>query len=127
MKNYKSPGPYGFHPLFFKSQWEIIGSSLHQFVVDCFQNPKKISEVNQILISLIPKWDTPARVSQFRPIALCNVVYKVVTKVITQRLSNILPYIVCKNQSSFIPGKYTSDNILVMQESILTLNNIHGK
>lgn len=65
--------------------------------------------------------------SHFRPIALCNVVYKVVTKIITQRLRNIMPYLVSCSQSSFVPGRSITDNILVLQETVHSLSNLHGK
>lgn len=83
MKNYKSPGPDGFHPMFFKSQWDIIGFSLHNFVSQCFLHPENIKELNNTLITLIPKCDNPSSVTQFWPISLCNVAYKVITKVLT--------------------------------------------
>lgn len=121
MNNYKSTGPDGFHSLFFKSQWEIIGSSLHRFVTDCFLHPDRIGEVNQTLIALIFKCDVPNNMTQFRPISLCNAAYNVVTKIITQRLRSILPYIVSANQNSFVPGRSTYDNILVLQETIILL------
>lgn len=124
MRNYKFPGPDGFHPLFFKSQWDIVGTSFHKFVVECFAHPKSIGLVNQTLFTLIPKCDVPNSVSQFKPISLCNVAYKVVTKVLTQRLRNTMPYIVSANQSSFVPGISTCGNILVLQEVIHSLNQL---
>jgi hypothetical protein len=127
MKNYKSPGPDGFHPLFFKSKWDIVGTSIVKFVADYFTNPGKIKEVNQTLITMIPKCNEPAKVTQLRPIALCNVIYKVVTKVVAQRIRTILPYVISNNQSSFIPSRSTTDNILVLQEAIHSLNHMHGK
>lgn len=127
MRNYKLPGPDGFHPLFFKSQWEVVGISLHNLVVDCFAHPNRISKANQTVVTLIPKCDIPNRVSQFRPISLCNVAYKVVTKIITQRLRCIMPYVVSENQSNFVPGRATSDNILVLHEVIHSLNQLKGK
>jgi hypothetical protein len=114
MQNLKAPGPDGFHPLFFKSQWHIIHESLHNLVLKCFGDPSYVQHINQTLISLIPKNADPARVTQFRPIALCNVAYKVVTKIVAQRLRQILPYIISDNQSSFVPGRNTIDNILVL-------------
>lgn len=114
MQNLKALGPDGFHPIFFKSQWDTIGSSLHNFICSCFQPPDRIHEVNQTLLILIPKCDDVVRVSQFRLIPLCNVVYKVITKIVAQRLRPVMPYVVSDNQSSFIPGRSTVDNILVL-------------
>lgn len=127
MQNLKALGPDGYHPLFFKSQWHIIGESLFNFVASCFHHPQLIRDVNKTLLTLIPKCEDPTKVSHFRPIALCNVAYKVVTKVITQRLRVIMPYVVSDNQSSFIPGRSTVDNILVLQETIHSLKSLQGK
>lgn len=84
MGNLKALGPDGYHPAFFKTQWEHVGPSLHEFVTRCFTHPHQISEVNDTLLTLIPKCTAPTRISQFRPIALCNVAYKVVTKILAQ-------------------------------------------
>lgn len=97
------------------------------FVKDCFLNPFLIHDVNKTLLTLVPKCVDPSRVSQFRPIALCNVVYKVVTKIVAQRMRTIMPYVVSANQSSFIPGRSTIDNILVLQETIHSFKQLKGK
>lgn len=127
MNNYKSPGPDGYRPHFFKSQWYFLGNSIHYLVRDCFNNPGKIKDVNHTLITLIPKCEDPSKVIHLRHIALCNVSYKIISKVVSQRLKMILPYVVSQNQSSFISGRSTVDNILVMQEAIHSLNCLKGK
>lgn len=127
MGNYKSPGPDGFHPLFFKSQWDVLGTSIFQFVQRVFQNPLLIREVNQTLISLIPKQEDISKASQFRPIALYNVIYKVVTKVVANRIRPILPYMISQHQSSFIPGRSTVDNILLLQETLHSMALMKGQ
>lgn len=78
----KAPGPNGFHAMFFQSQWEIIGDSVCRFIKECFQDPSRIDAINMTDVALIPKVDNPKSIKQFRPIALCNVIYKAMTKVI---------------------------------------------
>lgn len=59
MGNYKSPGPYGFHPLFFKTKWETIGPCFLNFVKSVFHRSEEIISVNQTLLTLIPKGEAP--------------------------------------------------------------------
>lgn len=75
MGNYKALGPDGFHPLFFKAKWDIVGAPIFHLVQQVFESPSKIGDINQTLLTLIPKVVNPSRPSDFRPIALCNVMY----------------------------------------------------
>ena len=72
----------------------------------------------ETLLVLIPKVDNPNHLKNFRPISLCNVIYKIITKVLVQCLRNLLPRIVSPLQGSFILGRGTADNIIVAQEVI---------
>lgn len=72
----------------------------------------------EILIVLIPKVDQPKRMTELRPISLCNVAYKVLTKVLVQRLRPFLDDLISFLKSSFIPGRGTKDNALLAKEII---------
>ncbi|XP_057428997.1 uncharacterized protein LOC130722320 [Lotus japonicus] len=125
--NLKSPGPDGFHAVFFKQNWDLIGDSLISLIRNIFSNPALIKNVNQTVLALIPKVQIPERVSQFRPIALCNTSYKVVTKILANRIRDVLPNLISVNQSSFVQGRSTMDNILSFQEMIHSLRSLKGK
>jgi hypothetical protein len=76
---------------------------------------------------MIPKVDNPERVAQFRQISLCNVVYKVISKVLSNRLRVILPEIISHHQNAFVPGRLITDNILLAYECIHTMKKKKGK
>ncbi|XP_061354924.1 uncharacterized protein LOC133299477 [Gastrolobium bilobum] len=116
MKPYKAPGVDGLHAVFFQSQWEKVGQSAIQFVREVFQDPAKVELINQTLICLIPKIENPESLGQFRPISLCNVIYKVVTKVVASRLKKYIGELIMPNQCSFVQGRQASDNIIISQE-----------
>ncbi|XP_057427344.1 uncharacterized protein LOC130720679 [Lotus japonicus] len=125
--NLKSPGPDGYHALFFKHNWDTLKESISLFVNRIFLQPKLIEEVNATVIALIPKVKVPERANQFRPIALCNTSYKLVTKLLASHLSEILPKLIAPNQSSFIKGRSTVDNVLILQEVIHSFKSLKGK
>lgn len=89
--------------------------------------PKHFHQVNNTLLTLVLKKNDPSCVSHFRPIALCNAIYKVVTKVIAQRLKQILPKVVSQFQNSFVPRRHTMDNAIILQEMAHSMNFTNGK
>lgn len=97
------------------------------FVKQCFSTQLIPEEINATQIVLIPKLENPETLKQFRPLSLCNVTYKTITKIIVNRLRPMLSELVSPNQSSFIPGRTTTDNIIITQEIIHTLRSKKGK
>lgn len=72
---------------------------------------------------LKPKVDTPQTLRDFRPISLCNVVYKIVSKVLSNRLKEVLPGLIDKVQSPFVAGRVIQDNMLIIFEIIHAMKN----
>nr|GEV03542.1 RNA-directed DNA polymerase, eukaryota, reverse transcriptase zinc-binding domain protein [Tanacetum cinerariifolium] len=122
----KAPGPDGFTTAFFKKTWGIIGVDVCKAIKEFFISGKLLGEINATLISLIPKVQTPSRVTDFRPIACCNVLYKCISKIITNRIKPVLGYLVSSNQSAFILGRHIQDNILFTQELMKGYNRKGG-
>lgn len=90
----KAPGPDGLHAVFFKRFWNLLGDGLVAEVLEAVNNCKIPDGWNDTTIVLIPKVTNPTLVSQFHSISLCNVVYKVISKMLANRLRVILPEII---------------------------------
>ena len=127
MGGLKAPGPDGLHALFFQSQWSIVGDSVYAMVSDIFHNPERVKEINQTFITLVPKVEHPESVKHFRPISLCNVIYKIVTKIIANRLQLIMPMVIAPTQCGFIRNRSGSHSIIVAQEVIHKMRSTKGK
>ncbi|GJY35773.1 RNA-directed DNA polymerase, eukaryota, reverse transcriptase zinc-binding domain protein [Tanacetum coccineum] len=126
IKDSKAPGPNGFTAAFFKQAWSIIGVDTCATVKEFFDYGKMLGELNATLVSLIPKFHTPEKVNDFRPISCCNVLYKGISKIITNRIKPYLGKLVSCNQSAFIPGRHIQDNILLTLEIMRGYNRKGG-
>ncbi|KAA3474835.1 GTP cyclohydrolase 1-like [Gossypium australe] len=114
----KAPGSDGYHALFFQSQWDLIGGAVCEWVQGIFAGKRIEGELNNTLIVLIPKKDSPEDFSQFRPISLCSVIYKLVMKVIANRFKVVFPNFISPEQAGFIARRNISDNVIIAQEVI---------
>ncbi|XP_047978624.1 uncharacterized protein LOC125220501 [Salvia hispanica] len=109
-------GPDGFSALFFQACWDIVGKDVVEAVVDFFAGAQLPRGIAATLIVLVPKKKNPTRWADFRPISLCNVMNKIISKLITKRLAPFLPLLTVPNQSGFIRGRLLSDNVLLAKE-----------
>ena len=73
---------------------------------------------NSAFLALIPKEKDAKSFDRFRPISLCNIGYKIITKIMASKLKHILPYLIPENQGGFVKGRKVSDNIILVQEAI---------
>ncbi|KAL5776637.1 hypothetical protein ACOSP7_009563 [Xanthoceras sorbifolium] len=86
-----------------------------------------MDSVGDALVVMVPKVKIPVRVSEFRPISLCNVIYKLIAKALANRLKIVLGYIITLNQSAFVLGRLITDNVTVGFECLHHLkNNMYG-
>ncbi|KAA3472382.1 reverse transcriptase [Gossypium australe] len=114
----KAPGPNGFHALFFQKFWDTLEEAMCGFLLPILNGEASPEKVNGTLLTLIPKNEAPQDLTQFRPISLCNVLYKIIPKCLVNRIKPILPKLVSPNQSSFVPKRQITDNIIISQEVI---------
>jgi hypothetical protein len=112
----KAPGPDGLHAIFYKRFWHLLGDDLVHEVLSAVNSMSIPDGWNDTTIVLIPKIKVPEKVTQLRPISLCNVVYKIISKMFASRLKGLLPEIISPTQSAFVPGRLITDNILVAYE-----------
>lgn len=118
----KSPGPDGFNACFFKKSWSIVGQQLCEAVKEFFATGSLLKQLNHTIIALVPKSSHASSVGDFRPIACCNVVYKVISKIIAARLAPLLGSLVDPAQSAFIEGRSMIENIYLAQELLRKYN-----
>ena len=123
MEPLKAPGPDGLPPLFFQHYWHAVGDDVTEAVLSCLSMGVIPSFINPTFINLIPKVKSPTKVFEFRPISLCNIVYKLVSKVVANRIRGLLPLIILESQSAFQSNKASSDNILVAFETLHHMKN----
>jgi hypothetical protein len=116
MKRNASRGPDGFNVEFYLAAWEWIGNDVIQLVRRLFQTGIMPAHINETNIALIPKKLAPLVPADYRPISLCNVIYKLIAKCLANRLKSHLPDYVHPSQQAFIEGRRISNNIIVAQE-----------
>jgi hypothetical protein len=114
----KAPGPDGFPTRFYQRNWSMVKSEIIAAVKQFFATGYMPVGVNDTPIVLIPKVENPIELKEFRPIGLCNVLYKIVSKCLLNRLRPLLGEVVSKNQSAFVPGRMITDNALLAFECL---------
>jgi len=117
MHPHKASRPDGMNPFFYQRFWDVIGDDVVAAVLAILNGHAIPPRFNHTFVALIPKEPCPTHISEFRPISLCNVAYKLVTKVIAKRLEPILPCIISKTQGAFTQERLITDNILIAFET----------
>ena len=113
----KSPRTDGMSPGFFQAYWGIPGEEVIRICMKCLNDCQLPEGMNSTFIVLILKKSRQERISELRPISLCNVVYKIMAKVLTNRLKKVLPSVISESQSAFVLGsRLITNNIMTFDE-----------
>ncbi|XP_057443227.1 uncharacterized protein LOC130735144 [Lotus japonicus] len=117
MKPTAAPGPDGLPALFYQKFWPVIGEDIAQLVLEVLNGGMSPERFNHTYLCLIPEVKSPKHTKDFRPISLCNVIFKLITKTVANRVKVVLPSIVGPFQSAFVPGRLITDNALIAFDS----------
>lgn len=118
MRSYNAPGPDGYQAIFFKRAWDLLGGEVHSFVKGVMEGGEIPRGASQALLVLILKEMRPASMKDFRSISLCNTTYKIISKILVSKLKEAWRGLILPFQASFVPGRQSSDNVILCQEFI---------
>lgn len=121
-----APGPDGMSPIFYQKFWSIVKKDVVSAILNFFSNGFMSTAFNETLITLIPKIDSPSNLAHYRPISLCNVVYKIISKILANRMKVALKLCISQAQAAFVPGRQILDNVILAHEFVHHLNNMRS-
>ena len=116
MSNDKSPGPDGYTSEFFKATWDIVGTEFITAFQSFFVRGFLPKGLNATILALIPNKLEALEMKDYRPISCCNFIYKVISKLIANRLKIVLPKFISGNQSAFVKDRLLIENLLLATE-----------
>ena len=119
----KSPGLDGMSPFFFQKYWNIVERDVTKAILYILHSGHFLRKMNYTHIVLIPKINKPKIVVDFRLISLTNVISRLVSKVIANRLKLILPNVISDSQSAFVPNQLITDNTTIAFKVLHRMRN----
>lgn len=123
----KALKPDGLPAVLFQKHWQSVKVRVLSTRLYVLNNQGNIAPLNHNYIALIPKVAKPRKVTDFRLISLCNVIYRIVTKTIANKLKPILAQIISPTQNAFIPHRLITDNIIIGYECLHKIKHCKGK
>ncbi|GKV44689.1 hypothetical protein SLEP1_g51849 [Rubroshorea leprosula] len=114
----KAPGPDGFNFGFVKSEWDTIKEEVIEFIHEFQKNSKLVKGLNTSFIVLIPKVVSPQKIEDYRPISLLGAMYKILAKLLANRLKEVLEGVIGEQQMAFIRGRQLMDGVVIANEMI---------
>ncbi|KAL5565874.1 hypothetical protein UlMin_029038 [Ulmus minor] len=99
--------------IFYQKFWPIVGEEITAACLGFVNGGLPLGSINETIITLLPKIKNPTRITEFRPISLCNVLYKIISKMLANRMREVMNSVISQEQSAFIPGRLISDNAII--------------
>lgn len=121
MEKGTAPGPDGFTIDFYQFFWDIVKEEVQEIVEESRRTKRILKAFNATFLTLIPKEQGANSPEKFRPISLCNVILKIITNVIANRLKPLLLFLVSSKQTGFVEGRQILDDIILAHEMIHSL------
>lgn len=117
----------GLRPYFYQEYWYEISHSVITFCKKVFSQGCIPEEINNTYLCLIPKQRHAAKVTHFRPIILCNTIYRIITKIIVNHIKPYLSKIIGLTQASFLKRHKAVDNATIDQEIVNKFQRMNGR
>jgi hypothetical protein len=118
-----APGPDGFGAYFYQHYWDIVHSDVISSVLEFFTTSWILPGFNSNIIALLPKVPEASSIDQYRPIAMANFKFKIISKIIADRLATIMPSLISEEQKGFIHGRDIKDCLCIASEVANLLHN----
>ena len=118
MDSNTSPRLDGLPLMLYKQFWNKVGGEVSEAALSILNSGIIPDKLNHTFLTLIPKIHSPRKVSDFRPISLSNVLYKIIAKVLANWLKPLLPHLISKTQGAFLSERTTTNNILIAHENL---------
>ncbi|GLT59681.1 hypothetical protein SLA2020_324880 [Shorea laevis] len=114
----KSPGPDGFNFNFIQRMWSTLKKEICEFIREFHRNGKLVKGSNASFIVLVPKKTNPQGMNDFRPISLIGSMYKIISKLLANRLRMVMPSIISESQTAFVGNRQITDGIIIINEML---------
>lgn len=114
----KAPGPDGFNLECIKKCWPVMKNEIISMIQEFHTNAKLLSGINSSFLVLIPKKDNPLGLGDYRPISLVSSIYKILAKILSRRMKEVLPAVINEVQSAFVSGRHILDGVMIANEVI---------
>ena len=122
-KKEKAPGPDGFPVEFFLAFFDLLGEELVELVEDARISGRVLPSLNSTFITLVPKSDKPTTFTNFCPISLCNLIYKLIAKVAALRIKPFLDHFITPQQFGFLKNRQIMEPIAITQEVLHSIRS----